>query len=98
MATIAQEFIEQGIEQGIKQGIEQGIKQGIERGIKQGIEQSILHILQRRLGVVPSDIQAQLDRLATPELKILLDDALLVVDLDAFRQRLTAVSPPADKK
>jgi predicted transposase/invertase (TIGR01784 family) len=36
MVTLAEQWINEGIERGIEQGIERGIEQGIERGIEQG--------------------------------------------------------------
>ena len=72
MATIAQEYIQQGV------------KQGIEQGIEQGVEQSILRILRRRFGVLPPEVQKNLDGLTIFELEFLLDKAVVVTSLEEF--------------
>ena len=48
MATLAQQWINQGIEQGLEQGREQGLVQGREQGLVQGREQGLV---QGRLAV-----------------------------------------------
>jgi flagellar biosynthesis/type III secretory pathway protein FliH len=79
MATIAQEYIQQGIEQGLEQGLEQGIEQGLEK--------SILRVLQRRFGELPSEVRTKLDGLTAAELESLLDEALVVTSLQEFMDR-----------
>lgn len=39
--TIAESWIEEGIQKGIQKGIEKGIQQGIEKGVQQGIKKGI---------------------------------------------------------
>jgi flagellar biosynthesis/type III secretory pathway protein FliH len=41
MITIADKWMQQGIEKGIEQGIEKGIEKGFERGLEQGVEHGI---------------------------------------------------------
>ena len=79
MPTLAQMFIDRGMEQGIVQGMEQGIVQGMEQGIVQGMEQgkvegkvegkaeSILLILTKRFSSVPKSLKKQI--LAVADLK-----------------------------
>ncbi len=45
MATIAQEYIQKGYEQGIEDGFERGFKQGLERGMLMAQENIIRHML-----------------------------------------------------
>lgn len=71
MASIAQEYIQQGVKQ----------------GIEQSIEQSTLRILQRRFGVLPPAVQTKLDGLTILELESLLDEAMAAESLEAFMAR-----------
>jgi predicted transposase/invertase (TIGR01784 family) len=64
----------------------------IQQGIEQGIEQSIIRILQQRFGKLSSELSLHLGKLSLADLETLLDEALIVSDLDAFAERLTAVS------
>ncbi len=71
MATIAQEFIEQGIEKGIEQGIEKGIEQGIEKGIERGIKQVAIRLLKLHNVVTVSELTG----LTIDEVEALQNDA-----------------------
>ncbi|MDJ0756591.1 MAG: Rpn family recombination-promoting nuclease/putative transposase [Ardenticatenaceae bacterium] len=68
MATIAQEYIQEGV------------------------EKSILRVLARRFGAVPTEVQTQLDTLTLSDLETLLDAAVEVDDLSAFAARLAAIA------
>ncbi|GIK54634.1 MAG: Rpn family recombination-promoting nuclease/putative transposase [Chloroflexi bacterium] len=87
MATIADEYIQIGMEKGLKRGLEQGLEQGLER--------SILRILQRRFGVLPSGLPGRLAELPAMVLEELLDEAIIAPSFDAFVARLTAVENPS---
>jgi predicted transposase/invertase (TIGR01784 family) len=41
MPTIAEQWIQEGMQQGIQQGIQQGMKEGIQQGIQQGMKEGI---------------------------------------------------------
>lgn len=88
MATIADEYIQIGMEKGLKRGLEQGLEQGLER--------SILRILQQRFGVLPPGLPDRLAELPATVLEKLLDEAIVAPSYDAFVVRLTAVenTPP----
>ncbi len=47
MQTIADHWIEQGVDRGIEQGFKQGIDRGIEQGLRRGIDQGIEQGLRR---------------------------------------------------
>ena len=99
MQTMAEHYLQQGIEQGKAQGIEQGIEQGKAQGIEQGIEQgarqtsieSTLATLNARFP--HADVNALKPTLEAIEdlnrLKHLNLMASLVDTLDAFREHLT---------
>jgi predicted transposase/invertase (TIGR01784 family) len=50
MATIAEKFINEGIQQGRQQGIQQGIQRGRQQGIQQGLQQAIELGLELKFG------------------------------------------------
>ena len=56
--------------------IEQGVKQGVKQGRQQGQRDIIRRLLQRRVGVLPTKLARQFDRLDDANI-IALGDALL---------------------
>jgi predicted transposase/invertase (TIGR01784 family) len=72
MSTIAQEFIQEGMERGFARGLERGLEQGIEKGLEQGIEkgleqgriqmlqEGILDLLDARFNTLPKDVVGQI--------------------------------------
>ena len=82
--------IEQGMEQGIEQGMERGIEQGMEQGIERGIEQSILDLLEVRLGVTDPELAAQITAVTDlTTLRQLLRYAALAETAEEFRKHLS---------
>ncbi len=79
MSTIAEVWIEQGIERGMEQGIERGVEQGIERGVVQATREAILETLEVRFGACPAAIRSQIANITDQaRLKSLHRQALLV--------------------
>ncbi|HUM70233.1 MAG TPA: Rpn family recombination-promoting nuclease/putative transposase, partial [Chloroflexota bacterium] len=87
METIADEYIQLGVEKGLQQGLKQGLEQGLER--------SILRVLQRRFGALPSELPGRLAELPAIVLEELLDEAIIAPSYDAFVVQLTAVENPS---
>ncbi|HRQ37628.1 MAG TPA: DUF4351 domain-containing protein [Chloroflexota bacterium] len=58
------------------------------------MERSILRILQRRFGPVPSRLPDRLAELPAIVLEELLDEALMASSYEVFASRLTAVENP----
>ncbi|MBD2513495.1 Rpn family recombination-promoting nuclease/putative transposase [Nostoc sp. FACHB-973] len=56
--------------------LQEGVQQGIQQGIQQGEVSLALRLLTRRLGTVPSQLQAQIQQLSTSEVEAL-GEALL---------------------
>ncbi len=50
MGTIAEKFINEGMQKGIQQGIQKGIQQGMQKGIQQGMLQAIEMDLEIKFG------------------------------------------------
>ncbi len=73
--TIKAEGFQQGIEQGMAQGIAQGERSGVEHRICYR-RSLLLRLLNRRLGVVPPELIAQIDTLPLHKLEDL-GEALL---------------------
>ena len=73
---IVTSWMEEGIQQGIQQGIHQGIQLGIQQGIQQGEKTIIQRLLERRIGAIAPELQAQINQLSSPQLE-LLAEALL---------------------
>ena len=81
MPTIAEQFINQGIEIGREKGIELGRQEGE----IQGKIDDILEILETRFSFVPSIIKIRLEQIDTPDvLKSLLKSAVTIGAIDEF--------------
>ena len=65
--TLADQLINQGIEQGIHQGMQQGIHQGMQQGIHQGMQQGIIDILEMRFNSVSDILMQRLSSIKDPE-------------------------------
>ncbi|MFQ3640593.1 MAG: DUF4351 domain-containing protein, partial [Chloracidobacterium sp.] len=87
--------LEQGLERGLEQGLERGLEQGLERGLEQGLEQGfergleherllMTRLLQRKFGVLPSDVAARVQMLGRETLERLADDLFDLPDADAL--------------
>ncbi|MFQ3583025.1 MAG: DUF4351 domain-containing protein [Chloracidobacterium sp.] len=87
--------LEQGLERGLEQGLERGLEQGLERGLEQGLEQGfergleherllMTRLLQRKFGVLPSDVAARVQMLGREALERLADDLFDLPDADAL--------------
>ena len=93
MSTIAEAWIEQGVEKGRKQGIEQGRKQGLDQGVEWGVVQAtreaILETLDVRFGACPRAIEERvMDITDQARLKFLHRQALLMDSLSDFAAHL----------
>ena len=81
MSTIAEAWIEQGVDKGKKQGVEQGV----ERGVVQATREAILETLEVRFGSCPAVVAEQIaDITDQARLKSLHRQALLVNSLSDF--------------
>ena len=79
---------EESRQRGLQQGLEQGLQQGLEQGTRQTRIADIQRILRWRFGPVPARLIAQLETLTAAQLDPLVDEALRVQDLQAFRARV----------
>jgi predicted transposase/invertase (TIGR01784 family) len=106
MLSLAEQWIQEGVEEGKKQGKKEGIeegkkqgkKEGIEEGKKQGIKQGerstlremFLRLLEGRFGSVPVGLMLRTEKLLTEQLKRLFDLAINATSLDEIEQAMTA--------
>lgn len=47
MTTLAEKWIQQGLQQGVQQGLQQGVQQGLQQGVQQGLQQGVQEGLQQ---------------------------------------------------
>ena len=80
MQTLAEHYLQQGIERGIEQGIERGIEQGIERGIEQGIERGA------RETTIENTVATLTTRFTDVDVNRLKSSLEMIVDLDRLKQ------------
>ncbi len=96
-SPIYQEILTKGIQQGLEKGLQKGLEKGLQKGLEQGRERelrrSILHVLERRFGIIQpqSDLPDALDEIGLPQLETLFDDALTAPEIAAFMLRLETV-------
>ena len=80
MATLAEQWIEegkreglqqgwqQGLQQGMQQGLQQGLQQGWQQGLQQGMQQEaremVYEAVSSRFGVIPEDIARGINAIA----------------------------------
>lgn len=72
---------EEGIEIGIEIGEQRGEERGIQIGRLEGMRSQLLRQLTRKLGPLPDDIEASVNRLSLSALETLSDD---IFDMDSF--------------
>lgn len=65
-----------------------GIKKGLEQGLERGLEISILHILTRKFGEIPAELETRIRGLPLDRLEPALDESLNAESLSDFEQRL----------
>ncbi len=75
-------------------GIEEGIQKGIEKGVQKGQERMALRQLERKLGVLPADLTAQVQTLSSDQLMELAETLLDFTELADLTAWL-ATHPPA---
>jgi len=71
-----QEGLQQGLQEGLQQGLQEGLQQGLQEGLQQGELSLVLRLLKRRVGKIPAESQAQIQKLALSQLEEL-GEALL---------------------
>ena len=78
-----------GIQKGIEQGREQGREQGLQQGMLEEAREMVLRAIHVRYKLVPTDIEAQVQRIDTrATLASLLEHAIMRETLDEFREAL----------
>lgn len=89
MKTVADYWIEQGLQEGLKQGIEQGIEQGrIE-----ALQDDILDLLEIRFGQVNRQLMRHITAVShLPLLRQLHREAATAPDMAAFVHRLNQLT------
>lgn len=85
---IVTSWMEEGIQQGLQQGIQQGIQQGRQEGRQEGELLMVLRLLRRRVGLLPSDLEAQIQALEVSQLEALADALLDFTAIEDLRQWL----------
>ena len=61
ISPAAQEWLEQGREEGLEQGLDQGREEGLERGLEQGKRQLLVDLITYRFGAPDTALRAALD-------------------------------------
>ena len=105
MPTLAEQWIQEGMEKGLQQGLrqglekgreegreealEKGLEEGLERGQQQGAAALTLRLLQRRIGAVDTQTKEQIESLSVERLQQL-GEALL--DFQALSDLTTWLS------
>ena len=90
MQTMAEHYLEQGMEKGIEQGMEKGIEQGMEKGARHTSIESTLRILDRRFPEAEvAALHSTLEAIENLEqLKMLNIEASVAESFHAFRDLL----------
>jgi hypothetical protein len=76
MATLFEQWIEQGMEMGRKQGIAEGIEKGKAEGIVEGVHVTLLNLLQHRFGELNAKHKRALARLSPEQVQAVVIKAL----------------------
>ena len=82
--------IEQGMQRGMQQGIEQGMQQGMQQGKRQGMKQGrvegeralLERLLQRRFGLLSSEVASRLGQASAADLETWAENVLDAPTLD----------------
>ncbi len=97
MSTLAEQWIEEGLQKGIKKGkilgLKEGVKKGLEKGIKAGKIQNaremVLEAVVSRFGTAPDDIVNEINAVNNRALlKLLHRQAIVCTDLNVFWKTL----------
>ena len=88
MPTIAERWIEQGVQKGIRQGVQKGVQQGI----LQTSRESVIEALEVRFDAVTQSVLKRLEDIDDPNvLKILHKKALRAGSFQEFRDAMDFV-------
>jgi flagellar biosynthesis/type III secretory pathway protein FliH len=79
MATIAEEWVREGLQQGLQQGRQQGLQQGI----PQGEALLLRRQLTCRFGPLPAWVEAQLQKAESAQLEVWAERVLNAPTLEA---------------
>jgi predicted transposase YdaD len=99
-ASIIQDWIKEGKEEGLQQGMAKGMERGMEKGMEQGMEkgrleslqEGILEVLEERFGAVPVKISRRLLQVGEVSvLRPLHRSSVKVADLAEFEALLDRV-------
>ena len=82
MGTLAETWIEQGIETGEIRGIEKGIAVGEIRGIEKGKAETFLRLARLKFGSIPEPRVTQVNAAGQDQLDAWLDSLVLAANLD----------------
>ena len=96
MLSLAEQWKEEGYEEGIEQGKKQGIKQGKKQGLEEGkavgeretAREMFLRLLEARFGAVPVGLVLRTEKLLTEQLKRLFNLAINATSLDEIEQAM----------
>ena len=91
MPTLAEKWIEQGVQQGIEQGMQQGIEQGMQQGLLQALRGALIEVLEERFETVSQTLRNRLKEINDPDvLKSLHKKALQAGSLEEFNDGVQA--------
>ena len=93
MSTLAEQWIEEGLQKGIKKGKILGLKEGVKKGIKAGkiqeARENVLEAVASRFGTAPDDIVNEINAVNNRALlKLLLRQAIVCTDINVFWKTL----------
>jgi hypothetical protein len=80
--------LSQGLEKGLSEGLEKGLSQGLERGRRQEGQQLLARLLRRRLGRLPSDLEAKVKTLSLTQMEDLTEALIDFTSLDDLKNWL----------
>ncbi len=76
------EGVRQGRVEGVRQGRVEGVRQGRVEGVRQGLVQGLERLLQRRFGILPTQVAERLRHASTTELETWAENVLDAETLD----------------
>ncbi len=89
MSTVAEAWIQEGIEKWIQLGIRQGLEQGLEQGSEEATRGNLIDVLEIRFGELPENLLSRLNGIKEIEcLRQLHKEAVKTPSLKAFLKKL----------
>jgi flagellar biosynthesis/type III secretory pathway protein FliH len=84
--TLAEQFRKEGREKGMMEGLEKGMMEGLEKGEVKALVNTVIKLLTKKFGTLPEELKAEISKLDTITLEVIIGDILEYQSLEDVRK------------